>query len=357
MSLNSGSSRISATRPKIVTCRYQSCPSSTVTETRGSRRMCFRRARVASMLTSSRSPSQSYQVAAACGDPSRRRVAITAGFALRSSASTSGGSGGFGTLFSFLAPVALEPQVRLFDRCRAQIRVRTFALARLEIGARRGDELVLGHPVVHALCPNREVAARSLDVLRNLLDAGDDAEVGQGQTLRLVTQNVIEGALPRFEVDVGRRRLREHVLSRNDANAGRVAGEERSVLEQVADVVGRMTGRGKRFQAGGCVPDDLDVLLGHGERLAVERIEAVAVQAAGRADQPGRIDHVRCADLRDVHADVGLGANDVAGGAGMVEMDVREQQVVDLAQVDCFLQALEAGRGTAVEERRALRCV
>src|SRR5205085_4339371 len=50
-----------------------------------------------SMLRKIRSPSQSYQVGTVCGEPSRRIVAITAGFGARRSSSTSGGSGGVGT--------------------------------------------------------------------------------------------------------------------------------------------------------------------------------------------------------------------------------------------------------------------
>src|SRR6476619_105344 len=141
MSLNSGSSRISATRPNRVTCLYHAAPSITVTDTRGSRRMCFSRMRVESMLTSMRSPSQSYQVTAVWGEPSFRSVAMTAGLALRRSRSTSGGSGSFGIAFSLLAHVALEPQVRLEERCRVEVRVRGVALARFQVGGRHVDEV------------------------------------------------------------------------------------------------------------------------------------------------------------------------------------------------------------------------
>src|SRR5512132_3454119 len=171
MSLNSGSSRISTAWPNTVTCLYQSEPSITVRETRGSRRMFFSRRRAASMLTSRRSPSQSYHVAAVCGEPSARIVAITAGLALRRSASTSGGSGGFGILLSLLAPVALQPEIRLVQGSRPEVRARalTHALAGLDVFSRGRDELVLGHAVVHPLGPNAQVQARAFDVLRNVL--------------------------------------------------------------------------------------------------------------------------------------------------------------------------------------------
>src|SRR6476660_8146909 len=49
------------------------------------------------MFKSTRPSSQSYQVAAVCGEPSGRSFATTAGFALARNASTSGGTGTGGT--------------------------------------------------------------------------------------------------------------------------------------------------------------------------------------------------------------------------------------------------------------------
>jgi hypothetical protein len=50
------------------------------------------------MFKSTRPSSQSYQVAAVCGEPSGRSVATTAGFAFARNSSTSGGTGTGGTL-------------------------------------------------------------------------------------------------------------------------------------------------------------------------------------------------------------------------------------------------------------------
>src|SRR3954451_11210712 len=172
MSAKSASSRISSTLPRSVSCRYQSGPSMTVTETRGSRRMFASRSRAESMFTRTRSPSQSYHVTALCGAPLASSVAITAGFARLSSASASGGSGSFGIPLSPLAPVALETEVRLVERCRAQVRAcACFTLAGLEIGKRGCDEVLLAHSSSHALGPHREVFACRLDVLRHVLHA------------------------------------------------------------------------------------------------------------------------------------------------------------------------------------------
>src|SRR3954471_3196016 len=217
MSANSVSSRISSTRPRSVSCRYQSGPSITVSETRGSRRMFVRRRRAASMFTSTRSPSHSYHVTALCGAPLGSSVAITAGLTRLSSASASGGSGSFGIALSLLAPVAFEAEVRLVERRGTQVCACTFALARLEVGARGRDEVLLAHSVAHTLGPHGEVVACSLNVLRNVLDPRDDAEVDQRQLLGLMAQDLVEGLLPRFEVDLRRGCVRDDVLAREDA--------------------------------------------------------------------------------------------------------------------------------------------
>ena len=69
---------------------------------------------------------------------------------------------------------------------------------------------------------------------------------------------------------------------------------------------------------------------------------------------------MRRADLGDVHLQAGVLADEHAGGAGMVEVDVREQQVPHVLQLEpalgeARLQLGDADRGPAVEERRPIR--
>src|SRR5579872_5005549 len=112
--------------------------------------MLSSRRRVSAMLTRTREPSQSYHVAAVCGEPSLRSVAMTAGFGLRSIASASGGSGGFGIALSFLVPVAFEPEEGLLDGSRVAVVRSPFAFVGDEVLLGGGDELVLRHPVAAA---------------------------------------------------------------------------------------------------------------------------------------------------------------------------------------------------------------
>src|ERR671937_1006198 len=72
------------------------------------------------MFSRTRPSSQSYHVAAVCGEPSGRSVAITAAFGCARNSSTSSGTGTLGTRGSLrgcaLLGPALEPRVRLPER-------------------------------------------------------------------------------------------------------------------------------------------------------------------------------------------------------------------------------------------------
>ena len=68
---------------------------------------------------------------------------------------------------------------------------------------------------------------------------------------------------------------------------------------------------------------------------------------------------MRGADLRDVHLEPGVPADERSRSAGVVEMDVREQEVVEVGQLEPTLRQplLEGGdacRRPAVVEREAV---
>ncbi len=70
----------------------------------------------------------------------------------------------------------------------------------------------------------------------------------------------------------------------------------------------------------------VDVLLRHGNHLAPEPIHLLAVQATGAREQLRRIDQVARAALVDIDAQVGKPPHERARGAGVVEVDVGEQE-------------------------------
>ena len=83
---------------------------------------------------------------------------------------------------------------------------------------------------------------------------------------------------------------------------------------------------------------DADVLLGHRRELAPERVEEPAVEASCRALEPGRVDEMRRPDRRDPDGELRVLADDRPGRAGVVEMDVGEEQVPDVRQLEPLLR-------------------
>ena len=81
-----------------------------------------------------------------------------------------------------------------------------------------------------------------------------------------------------------------------------------------------------------------DVLLRHGSELAPQRVERVAVETPGARFEPARIDQMRRAYLGDVHLQRRVLAHEHARRAGMVEMDVREQQVPQVLELEPALR-------------------
>src|SRR6266498_969628 len=131
-----------------------------------------------------------------------------------------------------------------------------------------------------------------------------------------------------------------------------------------ADVTGVQTCAlpisGEAVEADDLGADGLDVLLGYRRELAPERVELVAVEPSRARLEARRVDEVRGADLRDVHPQPRMLADERACRARVVEMDMREQQVSELVELEAapgqlLLQRAEAGGGAAVEERGAVR--
>ncbi len=80
------------------------------------------------------------------------------------------------------------------------------------------------------------------------------------------------------------------------------------------------------------VADDVDVLLRHRRELAPEHVERFAVQPPRALLQPRRVDEMRRADRRHVHLEPRMLADERAGRARVVEMDVAEQQVAHVGE-------------------------
>ena len=65
-----------------------------------------------------------------------------------------------------------------------------------------------------------------------------------------------------------------------------------------------------------------------------QRSSNAAVQPARARLESRRVDHVRCADLRDVHLEPRVLPDEGAGCSRVVEVDVREQQVPNVHEIE-----------------------
>ena len=165
----------------------------------------------------------------------------------------------------------------------------------------------------------------------------NDAEVDQRQCSGSTALDLVERSLPCLEVDLRRRTGREHETARLDAHARRVAGVERAVRIEVADVVPRVAGRREAFEPDDAVADDVDVLLRHRRELAPERVEPVAVEPSRARLELRRVDQVRRSHVGDVHLQAGVLPHENAGRAGVVEVDVGEEEMADVGQSEAAL--------------------
>jgi hypothetical protein len=184
------------------------------------------------------------------------------------------------------------------------------------------DELLFRRAALDRLGPVEQVEPQLGEVAPDVLG---DAEMDQRQPLGGAALDLVERLLPRFDVDLGRRGRRHDEAPGQDAHAAGVAGVERPVGVEVADVMGGVARRGEAVEAEHAVPDRVDVLLRHRRQLAPKRVEGVAVEAPRALLQPGRVDEVRRADRRDVHLQRRVLAHKRPGRAGVVEVDVAEQ--------------------------------
>ena len=120
-----------------------------------------------------------------------------------------------------------------------------------------------------------------------------------------------------------------------------------------------VAGRGERLEVEHAVADDPHVLLGDGSELAPEAVEVVPVEPARAPLQAARVDEVRSSDLAHVDDEARALAHERARRAGVVEVDVGEEQVAEVGDLEPLLrqprsECVQAARRAAVDECRLL---
>ena len=185
----------------------------------------------------------------------------------------------------------------------------------------------------------------------------DDTEMRKAKPRGAPRLDLVERAAPRLHVDVGRRRDGGYEGQGRDPDARGVAREARPVGAEERNVMGGMARRRQGVQVEDAVADPLHGLGGNRSQLAPQAVEVVTVEPAGAPLEPARVDEMRRPHLAHVYSKLWIAAGDEAGRAGVVEVDVREDEVAELlerqaALPECSFERSEAAARPAVDQRR-----
>jgi hypothetical protein len=154
--------------------------------------------------------------------------------------------------------------------------------------------------------------------------------VGEARRRRASGREALQRLEREVEVEVGGRCRRAQHAHPGQAHPDRVADEEQPALAVVqAEVVLGVPGRVDAGQRPARADPDLLAVTQHAHPVggrrrqpAVERVEQVAVDEGGRADQAVGVHQVASPLLVDEHRRPGEGRGDVADAARVVEVDV-----------------------------------
>lgn len=186
-------------------------------------------------------------------------------------------------------------------------------------------------------------------------DIVEDAEMDACDTTRHTRVHLVDRAIPRLEVDLGRCEGRKHERPTRQADASDVTGVEGPGSIEVGNVMRRMTRAREAREPEHVVADDRDVLLRNREQAAPQPIERIPVETACAHLEPGGVDDVWRAELGDVHTDVRLLADDPSDSTCVVEVNVREEDMSDVGERQAALgesssKHRQRGKRPAVEE-------
>src|SRR5918995_2995218 len=159
-----------------------------------------------------------------------------------------------------LVPPAPEAGVGLPERRGALVVGRL-----VDVLAGRLDELLLGRSGGDELRPRPQLPPRLGEVV---LDVVEEPEVDERQAPGAAAPDLVERPLPRVDIHVRRRRDRPDLAVGRDTHAGRVAGVERPVRVDVADVVRGVAGRREAVEPEHALAGDVDVAPRDGGELA-----------------------------------------------------------------------------------------
>jgi hypothetical protein len=221
------------------------------------------------------------------------------------------------------------------------------------VGEDAGSQI---EPLVEAIAVAGDV---SLRVVR-------ERKMREKQLFRMEIGDGIERSLPELQGDVRRRSGGQDERMAIDGDAGGVADKGHAVAGiEIGDVMGGVTGSTEDLEPAGAQGKSLPAIeraeIGrrNGKEITEEALHVVAVEAGGAVQEPGGVSHVRGAAGMHVDLEARVFADKFAGGSGMIEVNVREQDEVQVGNAEAvqsklFAQSGNGGGGPGINDGRGV---
>ena len=165
-------------------------------------------------------------------------------------------------------------------------------------------------------------------------------------------ENQIHAAAPYAEIDVRRRSDGNHKGDAFHANSTRITHESVSGGRfEPGDMMRGVTRRIKNLKAASAERNILaafqrdNVFAGHWKKFAEAGFHAGIVKAASAGEKLRRIRHVASAQFVDVNTQARIFAQERAGSAGMIQVDVSEKERIQVRDRDAPALKLAAKHG------------
>jgi len=187
-------------------------------------------------------------------------------------------------------------------------------------------------------------------------------EVREEEPRWLALQDGGEGSVPDAEIDVRRRSSGHDEGISLDAHARRIADEGNAFrLVEVADVVRGVPGRVDDLELAQAESEifssleDAQIFRRNGKSFAEQELQIVGPETLGAGEEFGRVDHVRRAILLYIDGKPWIFADEGACSAGVVQVDVRQKNGVEIAHADAtgmkpLVQGAERGTWPWVDD-------
>lgn len=212
-------------------------------------------------------------------------------------------------------------------------------------------------PTVQTLAIARDVALRLIR----------ETEVRQEQLSRLKFRDGIERSVPKFDLNIRRRSGGKNERLSFNADAGGVADESDAFVRvKIGDVMRCVAGRiqhpqfpraeRKRLAA----RERVEIFLGHRQKVAEQSAHIIAIQALSAGEQIRRVGHMIGAARVNINLQMRIFLYKGAAGAGVVEMNVRQENGLQVSEGtmvrgELLAKILQRRGRTGIDQRAKIR--